>query len=662
MIVFKSTKQKYLAEYDGMTLADEISKNLQRAPNPGNSEYQSWEASFEPIARLLKTEKIPDDVGVTIEYGLKIGNFRIDYFLTGKDAQGNAAGVIVELKQWSLPHFHPKPGDPTLFLVGGEGCMPKVHPSYQAWSYKVMLDNYNRQVQETPVLLHPCSYLFNYLPGPAPEPDILRSPENAEVLSQSPLYDRKNWGALKSFLEKTFHQGDPSFQIIDSIDASEIRPSKALQDAVKDMLEGNAAFTLVDSQQVVFRHAYTLVLKGMEDGKKRAYIVHGGPGTGKSVIAINLMSRLLIDGIPQKLFRKEVEKVPESLQRKIPGTRENRIALYCPYVTKADNPRKVYKTLLLDHSAQGKKWGSHMLEGLFIGAKKACFRHAAEKPIYAGLIVDESHRLNGVDRFNQKEHGNYLEGILTSAYTTIFFIDDRQQISTEDYGSTDTIKRLAAKHGIEVQEDVLETEFRCVAGNAFISWIDRLLYGPADQVGKLPATNGFEVKVFDDVSEMHDAIIARDKESSKQESVTSRVVAGYCWNWVSDEQDEIPDIRITENGKTYERYWNMKADRPFAIGESRDQVGCIHTCQGLEFAYVGVIIGDDLRYEDGKIITDKTKRAKRDNTLNNRKGSESASPDQLIRNTYRVLLTRGQKGCYIYCTNKPLAKFLKAHL
>lgn len=130
------------------------------------------------------------------------------------------------------------------------------------------------------------------------------------------------------------------------------------------------------------------------------------------------------------------------------------------------------------------------------------------------------------------------------------------------------------------------------------------------------------------------------------------------------------DIVIPETG--FKASWNLNNSSTWAIDPgSVKQVGCIHTCQGLEFDYVGVIIGDDLRYENGKVITDFTKRAHSDKSLNGllgkaRQRGDSAEKrqalkqiDQIIRNTYRTLLTRGMKGCYVYCTNKALAQHLK---
>ena len=114
--------------------------------------------------------------------------------------------------------------------------------------------------------------------------------------------------------------------------------------------------------------------------------------------------------------------------------------------------------------------------------------------------------------------------------------------------------------------------------------------------------------------------------------------------------------------------WNLGNTGTWAIDKnSVDEIGCIHTCQGLEFDYIGVIIGDDIRYEKDEIITDYTKRAKTDQSLKGIKkiakyeGNDIAYKiaDSIIKNTYKTLMTRGMKGCYIYCVDKGMQEYLK---
>lgn len=133
-------------------------------------------------------------------------------------------------------------------------------------------------------------------------------------------------------------------------------------------------------------------------------------------------------------------------------------------------------------------------------------------------------------------------------------------------------------------------------------------------------------------------------------------------------RSDVFDITIPEYN--FAMSWNLGNSQTWAIDpNSVNEVGCIHTCQGLEFDYVGVIIGNDLRYEDNKIVTDVTERAKTDQSIKGinklskeNPGQANKIADEIIKNTYRTLMTRGQKGCYIYCTDNKLSEYLKKRL
>jgi DUF2075 family protein len=145
------------------------------------------------------------------------------------------------------------------------------------------------------------------------------------------------------------------------------------------------------------------------------------------------------------------------------------------------------------------------------------------------------------------------------------------------------------------------------------------------------------------------------------------MLAGYCWNWISKKDSKLKDILIED----YSATWNLNDHGQAWIihPNSVNEVGCIHTCQGLELDYAGVIIGSDLIARNGKIITDGTKRASTDRSLwgitkNLRDGKPDALKiaDQIIKNTYRTLMTRGMKGCYIYSTDPETQEYFRNNL
>lgn len=187
----------------------------------------------------------------------------------------------------------------------------------------------------------------------------------------------------------------------------------------------------------------------------------------------------------------------------------------------------------------------------------------------------------------------------------------------------------------------------------------------------------YEFRVFDSATDMHQAIRKKDmierqnksQKSGKSIDVISgccRVVAGYCYEWKSKNHfrdDDIYDIILDHD--QYKAKWNLKCKQlptdyswlsdPLSV----DEVGCIHTCQGLDLKYCGVIIGKDMIYRNGKVVFDKTKNARSDATSGIRNASEELA-ERLIRNTYHVLLTRGMCGSFVYCEDKQLREYLKS--
>jgi DUF2075 family protein len=282
---------------------------------------------------------------------------------------------------------------------------------------------------------------------------------------------------------------------------------------------------------------------------------------------------------------------------------------------------------------------------------------------FGTLIVDEAHRLNKRSQLGPRITGeDQIKEIINASRCSVFFIDEDQKVTAQDYGDREQILYWASYFNAEVQEGMLLSQFRCNGSDGYLSWLDGVL-GIQEETAN-PTLEGidYDFQIVDDPNELRRLIEERNKADDK-----ARIVAGYCWDWVSkNDAQSVPDITIDD----FSMYWNLRGDGTYAITkESINQVGCIHTTQGLEFSYVGVIIGNDLRYEKGKVITDYTKRAKTDQSLKGlkgriKKGDQEAmkTADIIIRNTYRTLLSRGMKGCYVYCTDAGLAQFLKTRI
>ncbi|MDD4574464.1 MAG: DUF2075 domain-containing protein [Sphaerochaeta sp.] len=629
MLVYEGDKQQFLSDVQDNSIDQKIEMNMWNRLHKrvSSSEEQSWRNSLNYMQNVLLDSEIPDTSGVAIEFGIPNTNKRVDFILTGLDKENQHNAVIVELKQWSK--VEPVPYVDQLLEAEiidvqtrfSHGQQVVHHPSYQAWSYRSLISNFNANVHAIPIHLESCAYLHNYVP---PEDDPLKQHYFQSLLDESPVFYRSDVMKLREFIKKYIHTGDAK-QTLYYIDNGEIRPSKSLQDSLSAMLRGKEEFILIDEQKIVYEQMLSFARRSKEDGKKRVFIVQGGPGTGKTVVAINLLVQLIND-----------DQV-------------------CAYVTKNSAPRKVFEAKL--RSGAFKR---NNISSLFKGSTAFV---DADTNDFGTLIVDEAHRLNKRSQQGPKVTGeDQIKEIINASRCSVFFIDEDQRVTAQDYGDRAQILYWAKAFNAEVQEGRLLSQFRCNGSDGYLSWLDGVL-GIQEETAN-PTLEGidYDFRVVDDPNELRRLIEERNREDDK-----ARIVAGYCWDWVSkNNPDSVPDITIDD----FSMYWNLSSDGTYAISKgSINQVGCIHTTQGLEFSYVGVIIGDDLRFEKGNVISDYSKRARTDQSLKGlkgpiKKGDQEAmkTADIIIRNTYRTLMSRGMKGCYVYCTNKELAHFLKTRI
>jgi DUF2075 family protein len=325
------------------------------------------------------------------------------------------------------------------------------------------------------------------------------------------------------------------------------------------------------------------------------------------------------------------------------------------YVTKNQAPRAVFK-----HKLKEGGFRTISVDNLFVGS--GSFVDSMTNDIDC-LLVDESHRLNEKSGMFSNRGENQTKEIINASKFSIFFIDEAQRVTLKDKGTIAGIKEFAAEQGADIEELELDSQFRCNGSDGYLAWLDNLL-----EIRETANVNSLEYeydfRVFDDPNELFDAIVKRNSDNK------ARVVAGYCWDWEKNGQNNTSVLDITIPEYNFAKSWNLGNTSTWAIDQnSIDQIGCIHTCQGLEFDYVGVIIGDDMRFENGKIVTDATKRARTDTSLKGLKKMMDEDPiaaeqiaDEIIKNTYRTLMTRGMKGCYVYCTDEQLSNYLKACL
>ena len=404
------------------------------------------------------------------------------------------------------------------------------------------------------------------------------------------------------------------------VDQGKIRPSKSLQNAIASMLKGNKEFVMLDEQKVVYENILELSKKCQEDGKKRTVIVQGGPGTGKTVVAINLLSELT-------------------------GTGQ-----FAQYVSKNSAPRNVYLQKL--KGVIKKSSVDNMFKGSGIYTE-------ADEGIVHTIIVDEAHRLNAKSGMFQNLGENQIKEIIHAAQCSVFFIDESQRVTLSDIGRIAEIEKWAKKENSEVYKMELVSQFRCNGSDGYLAWLDDVLEIRSTANCEMDDLD-YDIRICDSPNDVYNLIVEKNKAPNH-----ARLLAGYCWNWIKEGKNDstIHDIQIGD----FEMSWNLGNSQTYAIDQSSvNEVGCIHTSQGLEFDFVGVIIGKDLRFENGKVVTDFTQRAKTDQSLKGIKKIHKDNPalaqqlaDEIIKNTYRTLMTRGMKGCYIYCEDEGLRDYLK---
>jgi uncharacterized protein len=606
VIVYSASKSQFVehVKFNAIEkiIEDTVWQKLRRRTS--RSEIASWKNSLQYMFNILVDDGIPATAGVAVEYNVPLTNRRVDFILTGKDVARNDTAIIVELKQWSDAEVTQKDAIVKTFL---NGAVREVnHPSYQAWSYSALIEDYNQTVREEQIGLRPCAYLHNMISG-----DAVNDRRYHEHTDRAPVFISGDAKKLSQFLKNYIKYGD-SDHILYRIEHGVIKPSKSLADSLASMLLGNSEFILLDEQKLVYESALELVQLALKK-PKQTLIVRGGPGTGKSVVAINLL---------------------------VEATKRQMLA---QFVSKNSAPREVFKARLT-----GTLRRTH-IDNLFRGSGGYT---ETEADFFDLLIVDEAHRLNEKSGLYGNLGENQIKELIQSAKTTVFFIDEDQRVTLSDIGTVEEITRFAHQLDSHVTLLDLASQFRCNGSDGYLAWIDHVLQLRNTANTTLEGID-YDFRIFDNPNDLREIIEQRNQRANK-----ARLVAGYCWDWKSRKDSASFDIEFPEHD--FKARWNLDKDgAKWLIAEnSVSEVGCIHTCQGLELDYVGVILGDDFVIRNGRAVTNAAARSKSDRSVRGYKKMLKedrqralAVTDMIIKNTYRTLMTRGMKGCYIYSSD-----------
>jgi uncharacterized protein len=567
------------------------------------------------MAQVFDRAQLHDN-GVLLEYQLPATSRRLDCMVTGRSGDRSAQAMIVELKQWE----ESEPTDGELILTRTGGAKRDVlHPSVQVGGYRNYLaDSHTAfHLDPDPVGLMACSYLHNYI---FREGDALLEAKFDSWLEEFPIFSADDSEKLIEYLRVRVGAGD-GMGILDRIERSKYRPSRKLLEHVSRMVEGRREYVLLDDQMIAFDRVLAAARAGKFRRAKSIILVIGGPGTGKSVIALNLVARLAAEGISSH-YATGSKAFTETL-RQIVGRRASPLFNYF-------NSYSTTEPRALDV-----------------------------------VICDEAHRLRKTssNRFTpaaKRTDKTQIQELIDVSQTAVFLIDDRQVVRPDEIGSADLIRQTAKTNGAEIYEIKLEAQFRCSGSDAFIQWVENTLELDRTPTVLWNLKDSYEFRIVDSPEALDAAIRARLVEGHK-----ARLTAGFCWPWsnANDDGTLVEDVKIGG----FHRAWNAKPEaRRLAKGIPRaplwayspggeNQVGCIYTAQGFEFDYVGVIIGTDLIYRSSEgWMGDKRNSF---DSIVKRAGDRFV---ELLKNTYRVLLTRGMKGCYVCFLDKTTEDFFRS--
>ena len=587
--------------------------------NPSPAEVNSWRNSLRAVSDVFRLANL-DDHGVILEYQLPLSSKRLDCLICGKDGGGDDNAVIIELKQWERCNGAIGESLVTTWVGGAEREM--LHPSAQVGQYHRYLQDTHTAFYEgnDPIQLGSCAYLHNYHPV---NDDVIFADPFQVILKEFPTFTGDDVDLLKDFLLGRLEGGD-GLPVLRKIEKSKYRPSKKLMDHVGNIIKGKREYILLDEQLVVYEKILACARAGFHDRKKTVIIAHGGPGTGKSVIAINVMSDLLFQGY--NAHYATGSKAFTDTLRNIIGTRG---------------------------AVQFKFFNSYT---------------QAEPNVIDVLISDEAHRIRETSngRFTRKDKRSnkpQIQELLDASKVCVFFIDDKQGVRPNEIGSSSYIREHAMRNKCRLYEYQLETQFRCAGSDSFVSWVNNTLGIERTANVIWDESEEFDFQILNSPEELEKAIHAKSREG-----YSARLTAGFCWPWSKPNPDGTlaDDIVIGD----FIRPWDAKPNAgklapgiPTASLWAHDpnginQIGCIYTAQGFEFDYVGVIFGPDLTYNFDAQTWEGHKEQSSDVTVK-RSGDKFTD---LVKNTYRVLLSRGLKGCYVYFMDKDTERFVRSRI
>jgi DUF2075 family protein len=634
-IVFQ--KMQYAAEQCGIHSAE--------------NEIASWTNNAPHISTLLLAAGVTDSY-VTFEFLVPTSRQRIDCMIYGKGENGEENAIHIELKQWSNKTVQVAESDgnfstdDAVFNVEaftGRANRIVAHPSQQVKGYQGYLSNFIEVVSKQEITLTGLAYCYNYLKKDSSKPTLLYADMYENLLKEFPTYSGDQKDELADRLGKLLRKGE-GLSVFNKMMSSPIKPSKKLLNEVSNMIMGGdtSAFSLIEDQIVarnIILDKVRRLLKASKSNQKydkNVIIVNGGPGTGKTVIALHILAELAKmsngDSGLNILYATKSKPLLEGVKSKLRGNAKFLIKNVTGFLPAA-TPENAIDVLLVDEA------------------------HRIQKN--ANSQYTKTHLRTDLPQ---------IDTIIRASKTTIFFIDDRQAIRGVEIGSSNLIREAAERWNAHVEECTLTSQFRCNGSDNYLNWIEQVLYNKP--IESTFSESDFDFRIFDDPQELYDNLVTQNNVDGQ----TARLMAGFCWTWsqdIDEDGDLVKDVKIGDFAIPWETHEKIVAANRLPQGyvkwyewaykpEGIKQCGCIYTAQGFEFDYAGVIIGEDLKFdtETNQIITDKNNC--KDPVLRRNVAEANMTFDHYVRNIYRVLMTRGMKGCFVYICDLNLRNYFKS--
>src|SRR3989338_6969428 len=615
MILYESTIEQFNDDVMQNRIADRAAERYvtHYGRRPGEPEYRSWAISLAILNNSFQYAGLKDN-HVLVEYELPYSSKRIDVLLFGKDSRDAENVVMLELKQWSNDSVYDADSEGNIIVDYGAFRKEQAHPSLQVEGYYFHLKDFVKIFNENDAPgLSASTYTHNYSRNS--DKLALFSEKFAKAIEEFPIFSKEESIDLSRYLKERLGKGGGQL-LYERFCGSPIGPTKKLLEHTSQMINKQQIFNLIDEQIAAYNAIMHKAKQLTKTKEKSVVIVKGGPCTGKSVIALEVMGELLRKG--KKVVHATGSSAFTNTLRKIVGTR-------------AKNLFKFFNS--------------------FIGV---------EQDSFDVLICDDAHRIRetSVSRYTPRSKRTDLpqvDELLRVAKLTIFFIDEHQVVRPSEVGGIEMLKNASSRFGVKesnIAEFELQTQFRCSGSDAYLQWVDHVLEIRDTEITEFDAKMGF--KIFDNPSDLMEEVRSRNKERTN----SARIVAGFCWPWSNPNQDGslVNDVKIGDFEMPWEKkdqFWKWATD-----DSGMEQVGTVYTAQGMEFDYIAVIFGNDLVYD---FEENKWKAIPTNSHDSQVKRNNPALVDHL-KNVYRVLMSRAHKGVYVYFMDKNTEKYFKSHL